>query len=216
MHYEILQQHGLFSFESVRRDLRTVRERISEVHILNDTISEKLVDLVAIAAAEFSILDFEESPTIYIESPHVFRAIRKIDTLLLFPCRSVWRWFIMYRIYLSDVFLFVADLQKAESILENMDMDIENLNLFRVHFSSFANLFVRAQLINPLSNDLINLLSNDFPLYRARFELALKVQTVIWNLRLGLLFSLSENQNQESTGRLIEELEIRSLIRQVS
>ena len=201
MHYEILQQYELFNFGGVSQELQTVREGIAEAHNLNDNMSEKLVDLVAIAAAEFRILDFGEIPTFSIELPHVFRAVRKVDTLLLFPCRSVWRWFIMYRIYLSDVFLFVADLQKAESILENMNIDIENLNLFRVHFSSFANLFVRAQLLNPLSNYLLS------PL--ALFELALKVQTVIWNLRLGLLFGLSENQNRESTESLIEDLEIR-------
>ena len=202
MHYTILQQHELFNFERITtEEIQAVGNRISRIHDLNSTMSEKLADLVVIAAAEFSISGFERMPPVRIEQADVFRAVGKIDTLLLLPCRSVWRWF-RNEIDLPDVFLFVADLQKAESIL--MNMNIGDLNLFHAHFSSFANMFVRAQLINPLSNDFLS--------PRAQFELVLKVQTVIWNLRLGILLGLDEGQNRESTTNLIEELGIQNLM----
>ena len=204
MHYEILQQHGLFNFERITtEEIQDVGDRISRIHDLNSTMSEKLADLVVIAAAEFSISGFERIPQIVIEQADVFRAVGKIDTLLLLPCRSVWRWF-RNEIDLPDVFLFVADLQKAESILENMRINIENLNVFRDRFSSFANEFVTDQT-NPLSNYFLP--------PPVQFELVLKVQTVIWNLRLGLLLGLDEGQNRESTNNLMEDLGIQNLMR---
>ena len=217
MHYEILQQRGLFDFRGVEQELRILQEKISTIHNTKSQMTHYLVDLVAIAAAELSIsgyerfrfrelLPFEERRPLSIEAPDVFRAVRKTDTLLLIPCRSVERLSQpqQYRkIFLSDLFLFTADLQKAESLCENDKIDINDLNAFHNSFNQFAAQFVEAQIRSPLSGYFF------FPF--ATFESILKVQTVIWNLRIGLLLDLPEDDNNERTGRLMGQLGINDL-----
>ena len=200
MYYEILQQYNLFYFRKVEQELQEARNLISSVHNLNGPILEKLVDLVAITAAEFSISGFEKVPPLFIEPADVLRAVVKTDTIITDLCESKER-LSKNEILLSDLFLFTADLQKAESI---QDINTQALNEFYNSFENFANEFVNAQI----RNDLYKHVSSSLK----RLELVLKVQTVIWNLRLGLLLGLDEEENKENTNNLMKGLGIQNLM----